>query len=75
MGTATDRAQAHSEMFGCTQAEIDRFISESTATPQMLAISVLSDAQELIELHDDNRARQHINIAKYIIQKTMTEGQ
>lgn len=65
---------SETQMFGCTQAEIDRFVSESITTPQMLAISVLSDAQELIELQDDNRARQHINIAKYIIQKTMQEG-
>lgn len=61
------------DMFGCPKADIDKMVSESFVSPQMLAMSVLSDSQELIARGEANKARQHINIAKYIIQKTMPE--
>jgi len=35
----------------------------------MLAMSVLSDAQECIAIGQDNTARQYINRAKYIIKQ------
>jgi hypothetical protein len=37
----------------------------------MIIASYLSDAQELIEFNDKNRARQYINIAKMLIFEKM----
>ena len=39
--------------------------------PGMVIASYLSDAQELIEFNDKNRARQYINIAKMLIFEKM----
>ena len=38
---------------------------------EMVIASYLSDAQELIEFNDKNRARQYINIAKMLIFEKM----
>lgn len=58
-------------MYGCPQEWIDELI-EDWSEPlmgglQMLAMSMLSDAQERIALGDGNTARQYINRAKYVI--------
>lgn len=63
---------AQKEMFGCTTADIARLVSTSFAEPTMLATSILSDAQELLALGKGEKARQHINIAKYIIGTALT---
>lgn len=61
-------------MYGCPQFWIDELI-EDWSEPlmgglQMLAMSMLSDAQERIALGDGNTARQYINRAKYVIRQT-----
>lgn len=60
----TSQIEQEKAMFGCIRTEID----------QMLAMSVLSDAQELIARENGEEARKHINIAKYITQKTAVTG-
>lgn len=68
----TETEQKQIEMFGCTTAEIDTQVATNIAPASILAVSILSDAQELIangsaDARED--ARQRINIAKYIITK------
>ncbi len=67
-------------MYGCETADLDTMISEAiitktfTGTPinkgrdlSMLAMSILSDAQHVMEHGDTDTARQYINRAKYVI--------
>jgi hypothetical protein len=58
-------------MFGCDIDEFRKSVEESItfklAGPALSAISQLSDAQEEIELGLNERARQTINRAKWII--------
>ena len=58
-------------MFGCDMEDLDSDISDSRQPlmggPTMLATSYLSDAQELIAMGANDRARQMINCAKYVI--------
>ena len=60
-------------MYGCTKDDLDRLIAEADEPymggKSMLAMSILSDAQERIALGDGNTARQYINRAKYIINR------
>jgi hypothetical protein len=64
------------QCYGCTQAAIDRAI-ESTEDPLMLAMSILSDAQEVISGEfgepDTERARKYMNRAKYIMSRLMQD--
>lgn len=70
----------HMNMYGCDTADLDTMISEAiitktfTGTPinkerdlSMLAMSILSDAQHVMEHGDTDKARQFINRAKYVI--------
>ena len=59
------------EMFGSTIAQIEASANNSTMfriqgdyTP--LIMSILSDAQEELARHNDNKARQFMNVAKYL---------
>ena len=60
-------------MFGCDMEDLDSDIRDSRQPlmggPTMLATSYLSDAQELIAMGANDRARQMINCAKYVISK------
>jgi len=61
-------------MFGCTKDELNEYI-EDARDPMMgglpmLAMSILSDAQECIAIGNDELARQFINRAKYVIKNT-----
>jgi hypothetical protein len=64
----TDREM---NMYGCTVAEIKEAMKDShkpfMGGEEMLAMSWLSDAQELIAMGASDRARQNINRAKYIL--------
>ena len=65
-GQAKDMA-----LFGCDVTELDEAIRD-TQQPlmgglTMLATSYLSDAQDLIAMGANDRARQMINCAKYVI--------
>jgi hypothetical protein len=64
----TDREM---NMYGCTLDEIKEAVQDShkpfMGGEEMLAMSWLSDAQELIAMGAGDRARQHINRAKYVL--------
>ena len=59
------------QAYGSPKAEILEMIEDSLTFKmsgiEMVIASYLSDAQELIEFNDKNRARQYINIAKMLI--------
>lgn len=57
------------EMFGCTETALDRAIEAAIGSPFLVPMSILSDAQELIERDKKNEARQLINRAKYLMMK------
>ncbi len=63
------------QAYGSTKAEILESIEDSLTFRmsgiEMIIASYLSDAQELIEFNDKNRARQYINIAKMLIFEKM----
>lgn len=53
--------------FGCTKAAIDAAIAKGLGHPMMLAMSMMSDAQELLERGLLEEARQVLNRAKYVV--------
>lgn len=57
------------ECFGTTTAEIRDTIKRHSDvyTPDFMAISMLSDVQQLIELGRLEDARKRINVVKYVI--------
>jgi len=61
-------------MFGMPKEWLDELIADwqepMMGGLQMLAMSMLSDAQERIALGDGETARQYINRAKYVIRQT-----
>ena len=63
------------QAYGSPKAEILEMIEDSLTFRMsgigMVIASYLSDAQELIEFNDKNRARQYINIAKMLIFEKM----
>lgn len=57
-------------MYGCTQDDMVCMMNDPMnfiGGHYMLAMSILSDAQECIERGMDENARQYINRAKYIL--------
>ena len=62
-------------VFGVSIADIrEYFLSSVTGRvsgPGMVAISVLSDAQHVLEHGDAEQARKYMNIAKYIISEEL----
>jgi hypothetical protein len=63
------------QAYGSPKADILEMIEDSLTFKmtgiEMVIASYLSDAQELIEFNDKNRARQYINIAKMLIFEKM----
>ena len=61
-------------MYGMPKEWLDELIADwqepMMGGLQMLAMSMLSDAQERIALGDGETARQYINRAKYVIRQT-----
>jgi len=59
-------------MYGCQESDLDTMIADEKMPLMgghfMLAMSILSDAQECIACGMDDRARQYINRAKYVMQ-------
>jgi len=60
------------DMFGVD--DVDAFVKQMEETPLyhlggpgMMIMSILSDAQELIEVGRKNEARQYINVAKHMV--------
>ena len=66
-----------SKCYGMSQEDIKRQYMQSITARlsglEMVAMGVLSDAQELMGFGESNQARQHINIAKYILSKLMDD--
>lgn len=58
-------------LYGCLSEELDEMIADELMPlmggPYMLAMSILSDAQERIAIGHGDIARQYINRAKYVI--------
>lgn len=55
-------------VFGCAVKEIDEIIDRyNYLSPITVAVSILSDVQELLERNENEKARQRINVVKYIL--------
>lgn len=67
----TEQEKSEVRMFGCTVAQMREAVEESLtfrfAGPAMMAMSLMSDAQEEILRDLDEDARQTLNRAKWII--------
>ena len=65
------------QCYGISQADIERHYMQSLTAKlsglEMVVMSVLSDAQELMDFGEAEQARKQINIAKYILSKLMEE--
>jgi hypothetical protein len=61
--------------YGVTEAQIrEEYMNSITAKfsgLEMVAMSVLSDAQELLAMGQSEAARKHMNIAKFILGEMM----
>ena len=71
--TQHNREQAFEHMFGMPKEWLDELMADwrdhMMGGLTMLAMSMLSDAQECIAIGQDNTARQYINRAKYVIKQ------
>jgi hypothetical protein len=67
----TQQEKSEVRMFGCTVAQMREAVEESLtfrfAGPAMMAMSLMSDAQEEILRDLDEDARQTLNRAKWIL--------
>ena len=58
-------------MFGCSKDDLDDMINDEMRPLMggcvMLAMSIMSDAQECIQVEMYDRARQYLNRAKYVL--------
>jgi len=67
----TQQEKSEVRMFGCTVAQMREAVEESLtfrfAGPAMMAMSLMSDAQEEIVRDLDEDARQTLNRAKWIL--------
>ena len=61
----TEADKRYMDMYGLSQLDMEDMLHEDM--PCMLAMSILSDAQECIACDMHERARQYINRAKYVI--------
>jgi len=64
---------SHLKMFGTTTELLDEAIEEAI-DPLMLAMQMMSDAQELMVREEKELARQVINRAKYVVNKVRMAG-
>lgn len=57
--------------YGVTEEEIVQAVERQTDIfgPDFIAISILSDVQELLELGHKEAARQKINVVKFVIRR------
>jgi hypothetical protein len=77
----TKAEQNQIEMYGMTKMELDDMIANSIYREigklEMLAMSMMSDAQELVNFCQNSRAlndqRQILNCAKYVLSVVMKE--
>ena len=64
-----DKQPRELQMFGYTQAALDAMDERALGHPMMRIMSILSDAQEVLAHGETDRARQMMNVAKYLISK------
>jgi hypothetical protein len=64
--TDAERVIVQRRIFGCTAEELETLVNAQRPRLE-IALSVLSDAQELIQRGQTEDARQAINRAKYMI--------
>jgi len=67
----SEKDQQHMVMYGCTQDDMVAMMNEPmnfVGGHYMLAMSILSDAQEIMR-HKPDTARQYINKAKYVMRE------
>jgi hypothetical protein len=68
----SEKDKQYMVMYGCTQDDMVAMMNEPMnfiGGHYMLAMSILSDAQECIARGNDNTARQYINKAKYVMRE------
>ena len=70
----SEKDKQYMVMYGIPKEWLDELITDWQEPLMggltMLAMSILSDAQECIAIGQDNTARQYINRAKYVIRQT-----
>ena len=73
----TTNASWEINCYGMTEQEIESQIVNSTVAKLsgvwMCAMSILSDAQHMLEMDDKEQARKYINVAKYIIAEKLKD--
>lgn len=57
------------KMFGCTKAEVDAEDAKAFGHPMMRVMSLMSRAQGEMSMGFNERARQSLNMAKYLVSK------
>lgn len=62
----TDKTQWDMHCYGCTEASLRKQF-DGARDYTMLIASMLSDAQELIDLGYSDNARQTLNVAKFVL--------
>jgi hypothetical protein len=68
-----NRNEKDLKMFGCPRETLDQARFDAVVPIELLVISILSDAQHVLENDDTEQARQFINRAKYILSEQMTD--
>lgn len=61
------------EMFGCPREAVDAELAGYFGPKEMYAMSILSDAQEVLARGDAETARQWMNKAKYVMSQILVE--
>lgn len=65
-------AERERKCYGCAEEDLDKMISRNFyGTKTMLAVSILSDAQQVLEFGRAEECRQFINRAKYVMHDLM----
>ena len=67
----TETDKRYMDMYGLSQLDMEDMLHEDM--PCMLAMSILSDAQHVME-YDKEQARQFINRAKYVIRHIKSDS-
>jgi hypothetical protein len=63
--------QRYLEMYGCTEADLIEMLEDSIGMQEMLAMSILSDAQEYSARGLNEMTRTAINRAKWVMSQIM----
>jgi hypothetical protein len=70
MRTPEEKHAWYMQAMGQSEESLIEMVEESFGDPDMLAMSILSDAQHVLEYMDDKEtARQYMNKAKWVIQR------